>query len=188
MVKFSIQDNQIVSEPAGTFTQYPFRLAWAVTIHKSQGKTFDNVIIDLGRGAFASGQTYVALSRCTSLEGVTLRSALRYQDIQTDPRIVRFLTHHAYKQAADKLPMDTRLTHLQTAIDERQTLHMHYLKANNTYVRAIIKPIRISNEPHKGKTFPCLWAFCPETDSHQQFNIRRIVQLTLTKQTKPLLD
>jgi len=65
-----VDEGQLASEVIGTFTQYPLMLAWAVTIHKSQGKTFDNVIIDIGRGAFAHGQTYVALSRCTSLEAL----------------------------------------------------------------------------------------------------------------------
>jgi len=79
-------------EVVGTFTQYPLKLAWAITIHKSQGKTFDNVIIDLGKkGAFASGQTYVALSRCTSLEGIILSTPIKPQDIMIDPRIIDFL-------------------------------------------------------------------------------------------------
>lgn len=68
----------------GEFKQFPIKLAWAVTIHKSQGKTFDNVIIDLGWGAFAHGQTYVALSRCTHLEGIYLKKPIRAKDIIVD--------------------------------------------------------------------------------------------------------
>ena len=82
--------DEIVSEVVGTFTQYPLKLAWAVTIHKSQGQTFDRVIIDLGRGAFEHGQTYVALSRCRTLDGITLRQKLRLSDIQVDERVVEF--------------------------------------------------------------------------------------------------
>ena len=73
VIRFVLQAGELSSEPVGRFTQLPFRLAWAVTIHKSQGKTFDNVVIDLERGAFAAGQTYVALSRCTSFEGIVHR-------------------------------------------------------------------------------------------------------------------
>jgi ATP-dependent DNA helicase PIF1 len=80
----------IQSEVIGTFTQFPLRLAWAVTIHKAQGKTFDKVIIDLGTGAFEHGQTYVALSRCRTLEGIVLRQRIRPQDMLTDLRIVEF--------------------------------------------------------------------------------------------------
>jgi ATP-dependent DNA helicase PIF1 len=76
----------------GSFRQYPIKLAWAITIHKSQGKTFDNVIIDLGYGAFAHGQSYVALSRCTSYEGLHLKAPLKYSDIILDPRIQEFHT------------------------------------------------------------------------------------------------
>ncbi|MEM7105364.1 MAG: PIF1 family DEAD/DEAH box helicase [Bacteroidota bacterium] len=83
-------DGNIGSDTIGTFVQYPLRLAWAITIHKSQGKTFDKVIIDLGKGSFAHGQTYVALSRCTSLQGVVLKQRIRPRDIMLDPRIVEY--------------------------------------------------------------------------------------------------
>ncbi|WP_402839630.1 ATP-dependent RecD-like DNA helicase [Microbacterium sp. GXS0129] len=80
-------NREIVAE----FTQFPLRLAWAVTIHKSQGKTYDRAIIDLGSGAFAPGQTYVALSRLTSLDGLYLSRPLRPSDIRVDPDVRRFM-------------------------------------------------------------------------------------------------
>ena len=70
------------------------RLAWAMTIHKSQGKTFERVIIDMGKGAFEYGQTYVALSRCKTLEGIVLKRPLKPQDIMVDERIVDFYQQH----------------------------------------------------------------------------------------------
>jgi ATP-dependent DNA helicase PIF1 len=108
--KFSVANGVINSNPAGSFTQYPFRLAWAVTIHKSQGKTFERVVIDMGRGAFASGQTYVALSRCTSFEGIRLSVPIGKHHIRTDARIYKFLTGHAYQKAAETLSFDDKIT------------------------------------------------------------------------------
>ncbi len=88
--KWNPQSNEIKAETVGSFRQLPVKLAWAITIHKSQGKTFQKVTIDLGKGAFAHGQTYVALSRCTTFEGIALRQPLRPRDIQVDPRVTEF--------------------------------------------------------------------------------------------------
>lgn len=85
------------TETIGSFTQLPLRLARACTIHKSQGKTFDKVIIDLKGGSFAHGQTYVALSRCKSLEGMKLISPLQKQHILLDWQIVQFVTQYQQK-------------------------------------------------------------------------------------------
>ncbi|HEY1074320.1 MAG TPA: AAA family ATPase [Patescibacteria group bacterium] len=81
----------VTAKATGTFTQYPLKLAWAVTIHKSQGKTFDQVVIDLGRGTFAHGQLYVALSRCTTLEGIVLKQLVTRRHIVMDQRVVAFM-------------------------------------------------------------------------------------------------
>lgn len=88
--RFYLEGETLKSEVMGTFTQYPIALSWAITIHKSQGKTFEKVVLDMGRGAFAHGQTYVALSRCTSLEGLVLKKPLSKRDIWIDHRIQRF--------------------------------------------------------------------------------------------------
>lgn len=91
IMKYKINDkDEIETEVTGSFKQYPLRLAWAVTIHKSQGKTFDKIIIDMGKGAFESGQTYVALSRCRTLEGIVLKNKITPRDVMTDERIVQF--------------------------------------------------------------------------------------------------
>ena len=81
--------DKIEEDVVGTFKHYPLRLAWAITIHKSQGLTFDKVVIDAGE-SFAAGQVYVALSRCTNIDGVVLLSRINQNAISTDERIIRF--------------------------------------------------------------------------------------------------
>ena len=91
--RFNEEENKIESFEVGSFKQLPLRLAWAITIHKSQGKTFQKVAIDFGRGSFAHGQTYVALSRATSLRGLKLIRPLTMESIIVDEVVLEFLNY-----------------------------------------------------------------------------------------------
>ena len=100
--KYNEEKKEIEEEVLGTFTQYPIRLAWAITIHKSQGLTFSRVVIDFGGGVFAGGQAYVALSRCTSLDGIQLKTPINRSDIFVRQEIVNFSTRFNNRQAIDR--------------------------------------------------------------------------------------
>lgn len=99
--QFDENKQRLVTEVTASFTQYPLRLAWAITIHKSQGQQFDKVIIDLGRGTFAHGQLYVALSRCKTLEGLVLKTQLRPKDVIVDNRVLEFFGDTVNSSYAD---------------------------------------------------------------------------------------
>lgn len=91
--RFNKTENKIEEEIIGTYVQFPVKLAWAITIHKSQGLTFNNVCIDFTGGVFAGGQTYVALSRCTSLQGIALVKPINYREIFVKNEVVQFAKH-----------------------------------------------------------------------------------------------
>ena len=111
---YNEKKKKIEEEELGSFVQYPMRLAWAITVHKSQGLTFNHVIIDFSGGAFAGGQTYVALSRCTSLEGIVLKKKIARNDIFIKPEIVNFsrnFNNPRLIEQAMKLSQADRLYH-----------------------------------------------------------------------------
>ncbi len=101
-IKYTLNEEskEVAEEIIGTFTQYPLKLAWAITIHKSQGLTFERAIID-AQAAFAHGQVYVALSRCKSFEGIVLRSKIAYSSVRTDSTVQHY-TEEADKNAPDE--------------------------------------------------------------------------------------
>lgn len=145
---YNEKEKRIEEEELGTFTQYPIRLAWAITIHKSQGLTFDRTTIDFGGGTFTGGQAYVALSRCTSLEGLTLKRKITRSDIFVSPDIVSFaaqfnnetLLQHALStakadteyracaKAFDQGDMEQCIEHFITAIHSRYDIEKPNIK------------------------------------------------------------
>jgi len=117
-IQYSVnkKTNQLEEEVMGSFQQYPLRLAWAITIHKSQGLTFEKAVIDAG-AAFAAGQVYVALSRCTTLEGMVLLSRITPASLKTDDTIVRFSQSMASADTLKQILQQARKQYQQ------QTLH-----------------------------------------------------------------
>ncbi len=113
---FDEVNNSLGSKIMGFFTQYPLKLAWAVTIHKSQGQTFDRVIIDVGWGTFSHGQMYVALSRCTTLEGIVLKQPLAQRHILMDERVISFMKKFVFLLF---LPLLSLTAHAQTPSQDR---------------------------------------------------------------------
>lgn len=174
---FNQKTNSLTSETIGTFTQYPMRLAWAVTIHKSQGKTFNNIIIDLGRGTFVHGQLYVALSRCTSLEGITLRQEIGKKHIFMDWRVVKFVTRFQYQKSQNLLPLEEKTLLLEKAIKEKKKISMVYLKSNDEKSKRVIRPSRTGEMEFMNKKFFGVEAFDEKRQSERVFRIDRILQM-----------
>ena len=181
LIRFAVADGSIVAEPVGRFTQLPFRLAWAVTIHKSQGKTFDHIVVDLERGAFAAGQTYVALSRCTSFDGIVLRRPIRRSSICTDWRIRRFLTGYQYRKAEEAMPAGEKVAAIRRAIEGGGEVAMTYLRPDDTKSERTVIPRSVGEESYRGRSFVGMRAFCPLRGEERMFRVDRILDLEIRR-------
>jgi ATP-dependent exoDNAse (exonuclease V) alpha subunit len=181
MYEFSYdsESKSVVSESVGSFTQYPLKLAWAVTIHKSQGMTFDHVIIDIGFGTFTHGQLYVALSRCTTLEGIVLRKPLRKQHILMDWRVVKFVTDYQYRQARERQPVEDRYEMIRQAIEGKKRLQITYLKTKDVKSQRIVIPTYVGELEYNGRRFPGLQAFCTKRNAERVFHLERILDMKI---------
>ena len=117
-IKYTIdKQNEIKEDIIGIYSQIPLRLAWAITIHKSQGLTFEKAIID-AESSFAHGQTYVALSRCKTLEGIVLKSPINQQGIILDSRVLHF-SQEVESQQPDAKGLESSKKHYQLQLLEQ---------------------------------------------------------------------
>ncbi len=175
--QFNVHSQRLETEVVGYFIQYPLKLAWAITMHKSQGKTFDKIVVDVSGGIFACGQVYVALSRCRSLEGIVLIKPIEKKHILMDWRIVNFLTKYQYKISEEAAPLEEKLKIIQQAIDEGKSLKITYLKATDEKSQRTIRPLRLGKMTYLDKPFLGIAAYCFERKEERTFRVDRILQI-----------
>ena len=186
---FNEKEQKIEEELLGTFRQFPLRLAWAITVHKSQGLTFRQVKIDFsGGGAFAGGQTYVALSRCMSLQGLTLEEPLRRSDIFVRPEVVQFAQRYnngqLMRQALSESKADKEYREAVSAFDRRDfdvflkhffvAIHSRYDLERPEVLRYIRRKLGIINLLHNEKQ-----QLEEELRRHEELMKRLAVEYTL---------
>jgi hypothetical protein len=135
------------------------------------------VIIDIGRGTFAHGQMYVALSRCTSLGGIVLKKPILKKHIWMDYKVVDFLTRYQYKKAEQSCPVDDKIDVIKRAIRDKAALEILYLKPSDEKTRRVIRPEMVGEMEYRGKRYLGVRAFCMKRNEERVFRIDRILEI-----------
>ncbi|MBM4312195.1 MAG: WYL domain-containing protein [Deltaproteobacteria bacterium] len=164
-------------ESIGTFTQLPLQLAWALTIHKSQGKTFDKVVVDLGRGTFAHGQAYVALSRCRCFEHMVLTRPLKPGHLLMDWRVAHFLNGGYAGNPGAGLSMQDKIALIEQAIRDGGTLAMTYMKPNEEKSARTVQPSFVGTLTFGKTSYAGMRAHCLLRGEERVFRLDRILSL-----------
>lgn len=187
MIEFNYDRNQgqLVPTTLGTFEQIPMSLSWAVTIHKSQGKTLDRVILDTTKASmFAHGQAYVALSRCTSLGGLILKQPLRKKDVWMDWRVVEFFKEYHLEQE-DEMDREGTIDRLERAIDSEADVEIVYVNSKGEKSRRTVRPREVGTFSYRGNSYEGLDAYSYKHGEPRQFSLKRIARVHSVPEDEP---
>ncbi len=177
------ETNEFEEKVIAGFTQYPIQLSYAMTIHKSQGKTFEKITIDIGTGAFTHGQIYVALSRCKSLKGIVLNNPINNGDIIVDPRVVEYYEKKSIpkkKTYPVRTNTGTARQIIKTAIAQNKKVKIEYEKYDGGYSSRELSNIDYSDEfDESGYENNYIKAFCHLRNEERNFKIDRIKSIKI---------
>lgn len=179
--------NRIVQKEIGSYEQYPVRLAWAMTIHKSQGKTFDNVAILLQGRAFAYGQLYVALSRARTKEGIRINRDLQEFDVLSDKRVAQFMTRIKIYRARQQYPIERIVSIIEKSEQDRVKILLRYCNSIDVTNEVIIVNATIFEKLFNKKSQPVVSAQL-ETGELQEIPLHAILSAKLLEEKSDTLE